>query len=117
MAYVTDNELGRGGEYDVGPGWRKELVEFLADTDVMIHDAMYTSGELERHRGWGHSSNLEAIELASEAQVQQLVMFHHRPEHDDDQVDAMLEETQKAARARGGGVDVIAAREGLKITL
>lgn len=117
FAYVPDNELGPGGDYDVPGSWRDDFVEFLNGTDVLIHDAMYTSGELERHRGWGHSSNLEAIELASEAQVQQLVMFHHRPEHDDDQVDAMLEETRKAARAWGGGVDVIAAREGLKITL
>ncbi len=63
----------------------------------------------------GHSSNLEAIEIATEAKVKQLVMFHHRPEHDDDQVDIMVKETQEAAA--GSGVDVVAAHEGMEITL
>ncbi len=30
LAYVTDNELGPGGSYDVPPGWRDGLVAFLA---------------------------------------------------------------------------------------
>ena len=115
FAYVPDNELGPGGDYDVPASWREAFVEFLSGADVLIHDAMYTSDELERHRGWGHSSNLEAIEIATEAKVKQLVMFHHRPEHDDDQVDVMLKETQEAAA--GSGVDVVAAHEGMEITL
>ena len=115
FAYAPDNELGSGGDYDVPASWREDFVEFLSGADVLIHDAMYTADELERHRGWGHSSNLEAIEIAMEAKVKQLVMFHHRPEHDDDQVDVMLKETQQAAA--GSGVNVVAAHEGLEITL
>ena len=117
FAYVPDNELGPGGEYDVPSTWRDDFLKFVAGADVLIHDAMYTADELDRHRGWGHSSNLEAAELALEAQVKQLVVFHHRPEHNDDQVDAMLEETHQAVQMGGGGVDVIAAREGLELTL
>ncbi len=115
FAYAPDNELGSGGDYDVPASWREDFVEFLSGADVLIHDAMYTSDELERYRGWGHSSNLEAIEIATEAGVKQLVMFHHRPEHDDDQVDIMVQETQEAAA--GSGVDVVAAHEGMEITL
>lgn len=117
FGYVPDNELGPGGAYDVPDSWRRDFVEFLRGVEVLVHDAMYTTDELDRHRGWGHSTNLEAVDLAVEAGVQQLVLFHHRPEHDDDQVDAMLAESQQAAQKRGGGVEVIAAREGLEITL
>ena len=117
VAYVPDNELGSGGDYEVEPGWRDELVRFLADVDVLFHDAMYWDAELEQHCGWGHSSNNEAVTLASEAGVDKLVLFHHRPEHDDAEMDRLLEETQREAERIGGGVTVVAATEGMTLTL
>ena len=116
FAYVPDNELGPGGDYDVPASWREEFVEFLRGADLLVHDAMYLPEELERHRGWGHSSNVEAVELAAEAEVKQLALFHHRPEHDDDTVDAMLEQARATAKKCSTGVDVIAAHEGLELT-
>lgn len=113
MAYVTDNELGPGGNYSVGPTWRSELVEFLDGVEVLIHDAMYTDEELNDLRGWGHSSPTEAIQLARDTGVRQLVLFHHRPEHDDTAMDALLKAAQKVA----GRLDVVAATEGLTLTL
>src|SRR6185503_15210004 len=101
MAYVTDNELGTGGHYDVGPKWRREFVSFLTGVDLLIHDGMYTPEELERHRGWGHSSNVEAVELALEAEVRRLVLFHHRPEHDDTALDALLRVARETAASTG----------------
>jgi phosphoribosyl 1,2-cyclic phosphodiesterase len=118
MAYLTDNELGDGGRYDVGgPGWRRACVAFLEGADVLIHDAMYSPDELRQYRGWGHSSYEEAIALASEAGVKRLVLFHHRPEHDDVTMDAMMEGAQAAAASHGGAVEVMAATEGLQLTL
>lgn len=116
MAYVTDNELGPGGHYAVGPTWRAQLLGFLSGVDVMVHDAMYTSDELEQHRGWGHSSHLESVALAAEAGVQRLVLFHHRPEHDDRVMDVMVDEA-RAAAAQAGALEVVAATEGLELTL
>src|SRR5262249_32017710 len=116
MAYVTDNELGSGGDYGVGPSWRKKFVKFLAGVDVLIHDAMYTPEELDRYRGWGHSSQLEAVVLAAETGAKRLVLFHHRPEHDDAAMDALLEGARKAASG-GRGPEVVAATEGLQLTL
>lgn len=117
LAYVTDNELGSGGAYQVGPSWRREFVRFLDGVDVLIHDAMYTPAEMHDHRGWGHSSNAEAVALAGEAGTKTLVLFHHRPEHEDDAMDALLADAQAAARAAGHAVEVIAATEGLRLTL
>jgi phosphoribosyl 1,2-cyclic phosphodiesterase len=117
MAYITDNELGPGGDYDVGPTWRRDLVEFLAGVDVMIHDATYNGAEIEHHRGWGHSSHTESVELAVEAGVARLVLFHHRPEHDDAGMDTMVAEARALARDMGSGIEVLAATEGLELTL
>jgi ribonuclease BN (tRNA processing enzyme) len=117
MAYITDNELGSGGDYGVGPSWRKKLVKFLSGVDVLIHDAMYTPAELDRHRGWGHSSQIEAVALAAEAGSKRLVLFHHRPEHDDDAMDLLLNEARQAATRAARGLEVVAAVEGLELTL
>jgi phosphoribosyl 1,2-cyclic phosphodiesterase len=117
MAYVTDNELGPGGQYDVARTWRRDFVAFLNGVDLLIHDAMYTGDELEQHRGWGHSSYEEAVTLAHDAAVKKLVLFHHEPEHGDKEMDALLAAARTFARKRAGSLEVIAAQEGEKVTL
>jgi phosphoribosyl 1,2-cyclic phosphodiesterase len=117
VAYVTDNELGSGGRYDVGPGWRREFVAFLEGVSILIHDAMFTPAELEQHRGWGHSSYSEAVRLASEAGVRRLVLFHHLPEHDDAAMDLLVDEAQAAAAGTEFAGEVLAATEGMELWL
>jgi len=116
MAYVTDNELGAGGAYEVSKTWRRDFVTFLKGVDLLIHDAMYTPDELEQHRGWGHSTYEEAVTLAQDAGAKKLVLFHHEPEHDDKAMDALLAAARKFAKARGG-LEVVAAEEAMKVTL
>ncbi len=117
LAYVTDNELGSGGHYAEPASWRKDFVEFLRGVDVLVHDAMYTPGELESHRGWGHSTYEEAVTLAAEAGARRLVLFHHEPEHADTAMDALVAAAQQVARTRGGPAEVLAAQEGMQLTL
>ena len=117
MAYVTDNELGPGGQYRTGPAWRQEFVEFLRGVELLIHDAMYTPEELKAHAGWGHSTYAEAVDVAAEAGVKRLVLFHHEPEHGDDAIDALLAQARKQAQARGRPTEVAAAHEGMQLTL
>src|SRR5712664_1493785 len=117
LAYVTDNELGAGGHYDVSASWRHDFVTFLKGVDLLIHDAMYTPKELEQHRGWGHSTYEEAVTLAQDAGAKKLVLFHHEPEHADEEMDGMLAAARKFAKARGASLEVIAAQEGMKVTL
>ena len=116
MAYVTDKELGAGGEYDVSKTWRRDFVTFLKGVDLLIHDAMYTPEELEQHRGWGHSTYEEAVTLAQDAGAKKLVLFHHEPEHSDSDMDGLLAAARKFAKPRGG-LEVVAAQEGMKVTL
>jgi phosphoribosyl 1,2-cyclic phosphodiesterase len=117
LAYVTDNELGAGGEYDVAKTWRRDFVTFLQGVELLIHDAMYTPKELEQHRGWGHSTYEEAVTLAQDAGAKRLVLFHHEPEHGDKEMDGLLAAARKYAKARGGSLEVVAAQEGMKVTL
>jgi phosphoribosyl 1,2-cyclic phosphodiesterase len=117
LAYVTDNELGSGGSYPVGANWRSDLVEYVGGVDLLIHDAMYTPDDIEQHRGWGHSCYTEAVALAVEAGVKRLLLFHHRPERDDRAMDELLQAAQRAAQQSGHDIEVVAAAEGMQLTL
>ena len=117
MAYVTDNELGTGGRYDTPASWRKDFTTFLEGVDLLIHDAMYTPQELETHRGWGHSTFVEAVAVAAEAGAHRLVLFHHEPEHGDAAIDDMLTQARRQAKAEGLPTEVLAAQEGETLTL
>lgn len=117
IAYVTDNELGPGGHYDVPASWRNDLVAFLGGVDLLIHDAMYTPAELEQHRGWGHSTSDEAVALALAAGARRLVLFHHEPEHGDDTIDSLVAGAQRQVRGASKPLEVLAASEGMTLTL
>jgi phosphoribosyl 1,2-cyclic phosphodiesterase len=117
LAYVTDNELGPGGHYDVPTSWRRDFVNFLQGVDLLIHDAMYTPAELEEHRGWGHSTYEEAVTLAQDAAAKRLVLFHHEPEHGDEAMDGLLKAARAYAKSRGRPPEVLAAQEGMQLTL
>jgi phosphoribosyl 1,2-cyclic phosphodiesterase len=117
IAYVTDNELGPGGNYEVPSDWREQLVEFVADADILIHDAMYLDQIIQARAGWGHSTPRQAVDLAVEGRCRRLILFHHEPEHDDAALDALVTDTQAYVRRVAPGLMVEAAVEGLKFSL
>ena len=95
------------------------MVEFVRGARVLVHDTTYTVDEYDHHRGWGHSTFSDAVELALEAGVEKLVLFHHEPRRTDDQLDVCLAECRAMVKARGveHHLQVIAAAEGLSLTL
>jgi phosphoribosyl 1,2-cyclic phosphodiesterase len=117
FAYLTDNELGAGARYPVGANWRPRLVEFLAGADTLIHDAMYAEQIAPARCGWGHSTPREAVGLAAEAGCRRLILFHHEPEHDDDALDRLLDDTRAFAARTAPGLEVEAASEGMELPL
>ena len=117
VVFIPDNELGPGGSYDVPAGWYDELVRFTAGADLLIHDAMFTAQEMPQYLGWGHSSHAEAVALAADAGVRRLVLFHHRPERTDDGLDDLFTDARRLAAERARHLEVVAAFEGLEITL
>lgn len=117
IVYVSDNELGPGGRYDVPADWRERIVRWMTGANVLVHDATYTTEEYERHRGWGHSTYREAVELALDARVGTLVLFHHKPERHDDEVDLRLAECRALVQERGATLAVMAAAEGMTLEI
>jgi ribonuclease BN (tRNA processing enzyme) len=117
VAYVTDNELGAGGSYEVPPDWRARMVEFVRGADTLIHDAMYPDQIIQARAGWGHSTPRQAVDLAHEASCQRLILFHHEPEHSDDALDRLLADTRKYAAGIAPKLKIEAAAEGLTFSL
>jgi phosphoribosyl 1,2-cyclic phosphodiesterase len=96
---------------------RADLVEFLKGCDILILDTQYSDEEYKHHIGWGHGSLSTSVNLAIDAQVRTLVLFHHDPTHDDNTIDAMVANGQKLAAKSGTGLNVIAAREGDELVI
>ena len=83
------------------PGREDEkLVAFLNGADILIYDCMYTEAEFDHYRGYGHSTWEEGVRLCEVAGVKRLVIFHHRPGRDDDDLRA----------DRGGGAGPVFRR-------
>ncbi|MDQ8155155.1 MAG: MBL fold metallo-hydrolase, partial [Gemmatimonadota bacterium] len=117
IVYVSDNEVGAPEKYKSAPGWKEAFVRFVQGTTVLVHDAMYTTEEYDHHRGWGHSTFRDAVELALEAGVGTLVLFHHEPRRTDDELDQRIDECRALVRSRGGALQVLGAAEGLTLTV
>ena len=73
----------------------EKVVDLAMNVDVLIHEAQYTDEELELHKGWGHSSYNQAIEVAERSNVKQLIITHHDPDHDDEFLRKMEKESQE----------------------
>jgi len=87
LVYCTDVEH----KDEIDPN----VVALSRNADLLIHDAQYTSEELKVKKGWGHSSWEQAIEVAEQAGVKKLALFHHDPEHNDTFLLDMENECQK----------------------
>ncbi len=88
IVYATDNESPR-------EGIDKRLLELSENADLLIIDAQYTPEEYEKKKGWGHSTWEDAIRIAKEAGVRKLAIFHHDPEHNDEFLSKLEENTKK----------------------
>ncbi len=85
------------------------IIELARGADLLIHEGQYTPEELPRFKGWGHSSWQQAIEVAEQAGVKQLIITHHDPDHDD----RFLAEVERQCQARLPGC--LLARQGMSI--
>lgn len=117
LVYVSDNELQPHARYGVAEGWRERLVAFARGATVLVHDTTYTTEEYPSHRGWGHSTYRDGVELALEAGVKTLVLFHHEPRRSDDQLDEQVARCRAMVQERGSRLEVVAAAEGLTLTV
>ncbi len=127
VVYVADHEPFSSNLYRAGvenpsladiihAGDRRH-VEFLADADLVIHDAQYTSAEYVHKRNWGHSTADYVLDVAMAARAKRVVLSHHDPGHSDEFLDTLERRSQERVRALGSNMQVTFAREGLEIRL
>ncbi len=113
-AYVTDNELDPPNtpvtNYD-------QWVNYLHGVDVLIHDAQYTEDDMPHKHGWGHSLISQVRQLATDAEVGTLVMFHHDPDRSDSELDEIQLENEIYLRSNRTPTRSVCAAEGMTISL
>ena len=114
LIYMTDNELFC--PTNVVMKYEK-IVDFCADADVLIHDAMYTQDQWTNYKGWGHSSIPNAVQLGLDANVVNLFLFHHDPERTDKQVETVLKECRQMVKKAKKDCHVEAAAEGQRFSI
>ena len=105
IAYITDHEHPLEQR---SPAVR----EAVTGVDLLIHDAQYSRAEIRTGKqGWGHSAWEDVVDLALEAQVGQLFLYHHDPEATDEQLN------ERQFLAQQCFPQTFVAREGLKLPL
>lgn len=111
VAYVTDNELNSP---DVKNTSWQQWLEFIADADMLIHDAQYIESDLPLKLGWGHSTFTEVARLASEANVKSLYIISHDPARTDTE---LLHEEKLLQTQYKNKLEIFCAREGTVVDL
>jgi phosphoribosyl 1,2-cyclic phosphodiesterase len=114
VVYATDTEF-----MNLDASEMARYISFFSKANVLIFDSQYTLVEAFQKEDWGHSSSLKGVDLAAEAQVETLVLFHHEPTYDDETLRDILRRTSKYAKLQGtdGAPTVIMAYEGLELVV
>lgn len=71
-----------------------KLIEFVKESRILVYDAQFTPEEYPKYVGWGHSTYDEGIKIAQLANIKELHLCHHAPEHDDDFIDKIQKNAQ-----------------------
>jgi len=107
VVYATDTEGYAGGD--------QKLIRFAKGADLLIHDSQYTSKDYVHGeavvQGYGHSTVEMAADVASQANVKRLALFHYDPFYDDSTIGEMEKKAQSIFK------DSVASYEGLEIEL
>lgn len=82
VVVATDHEAGTDAD--------QALIRHSDGVDMLVHDAQYLPSEIESKRGWGHSTWEEAVAVAKQAGVGQLLMASHDPSRSDAAVDELV---------------------------
>ena len=120
-AYITDHEPYSAVEDGLrrGPIHARDrrLIEFVRGADLLIQDAQYTPVEYAARHGWGHGSFDYVTDMAVEAGVRRLALFHHEPTHSDAAIDEMVNAARARALEAGSEVEIFAAAEGQVVAM
>jgi len=88
FCYLTDYEHD-DGVFD------QQLIHFMHNCDYAVCDATYHDHDYSHgKKGWGHSTNIRAAQLAKEAHINNLILFHHWYRYDDNVLNENVAQSQ-----------------------
>jgi len=105
FVFLTDNELGF-----IHPGGLayKDYVKFSLGADLLIHDAEYTPEEYKTFIDWGHSVYTDVLNLAFEAGVKKVGLFHLNQERTDREMDKIVKTCGKIIADKSNNMECFA---------
>ena len=113
MIFATDAEIG-----PLDFKRSSENKRFFKDTDLLILDSQYDVEDAIEKNNWGHTSNTVAVDFASAWGVRKLVLFHHEPLYNDEEINDMLIKSIQYMRERGNSsLSIDTAQEGMMIDI
>lgn len=114
FVYATDTEFTNLSESHM-----EKYIDFFSRAKVLVFDSQYTLREALEKEDWGHSSSLTGVDMALDAGVETLVLFHHEPMYDDNTLQDILQRTRKYAELQESDhtCKVILAYEGLELVV
>jgi phosphoribosyl 1,2-cyclic phosphodiesterase len=102
LCYIPDQELALGLPRQSLPGF-----DLAHGASLLVHDCQYTDDEYPHHIGWGHSRLGDVLAFARLTEAQRLLLFHHDPLHDDEQLDRLHAEALARWAAAGRSPDEV----------
>jgi phosphoribosyl 1,2-cyclic phosphodiesterase len=121
IIYATDVELNHIFKPTSTSKEHKALAEdyldFISNADLLIADGQYTDEEYASKKGWGHSSIELLLDIAYQARVKQLAIFHHDPQHSDTFLDELWMRHRSKYQSTDKKMDIFWAREGLTLAV
>ncbi|MGE5431036.1 MAG: MBL fold metallo-hydrolase [Syntrophomonadaceae bacterium] len=114
FVFATDSEYK-----DTNPTAAEKYISFFKNADLLVFDAQYTFSEGIQKEDWGHSTSVAGIDLAVEAGVKRIALFHHEPENNDIKLNSMLTQAQRYRRINypDAGLEILLSYEGMEIKI
>ena len=103
MVYALDCELEEA--------FLPRIIPFARGTDLLVCDASFTAEDLERCRGWGHSSWQQCLALRRACGAKLALLTHYSDSYDD----RFLQQEERLAAMEDP--DARFAREGMEVLL
>ncbi len=101
ITYMPDHcpsALGAGPD-----GWGEyhdAALELAQGSDLLVHDAQLLASEMAAEAKMGHSCGDYAVALAERASARGVLLFHHRPDRTDSQLDELAERFREEPAVR-----------------
>ena len=114
LAYLPDHEPALAGIVGRSLDWTS-AGRLARDADLVLHDAQYSEQEYEARIGWGHSSVADAVAFHRAVGADDLLLFHHDPDHSDDALEQLERHAQDLTDSERN--PPLLAREGMTLEL